>query len=459
MASRRDQLQAYQFMTQRVLSAFVMRETDPAQSPLRRGVGAVFAGMMIAVMVGAGFGVVGIVTKTGSNNWRTDGAVVIEKETGASFLYESGTLHPMLNYTSAVLAAGRSTAVFHEARNSLAGVPRGSTLGIPQAPDSLPGRDKLLGDPWTMCTVGVSGGRTQVTLLVGQAPLGGQPPGAQGLLVVNPDGDTYLVWQGRRYLVRQPKTVVAALFGAVTAIPVGTAWLNGLPPGADIKTITIGNQKGKPSTKVPGRKVGDLVRAQTGTGDQFYVVLDDGLAPLNALQTAIYRGQISTDASDIPVSEMTRVPQSKQLDFPTGDDAPPANPPKLAQPNAGQQLCAATAQAGALPAITIGGSIDQAGEGVATPSTSDSGSALADRVVVSGGHIAVALAVEKADATTGAYYLVTDSGRRYAVTSDAALTALGYVPSDAVKVLSSLLLRIPAGPALDPAAALRVAGD
>ena len=86
MASRRDQLQAYQFMTQRVLSAFVMRETDPAQSPLRRGVGAVFAGLMIAVMVGAGFGVVGIVTKTGSNNWRTDGAVVIEKETGASFL-------------------------------------------------------------------------------------------------------------------------------------------------------------------------------------------------------------------------------------------------------------------------------------------------------------------------------------------------------------------------------------
>jgi len=457
MASRRDQLQAYQFMTQRVLSAFVMRETDPAQSPLRRGVGAVFAGLMIAVMVGAGFGVVGIVTKTGSNNWRTDGAVVIEKETGASFLYESGTLHPMLNYTSAVLAAGRSTAVFHEARNSLSGVPRGSTLGIPQAPDSLPGRDKLLGGTWTTCTVSASGGRTQVTLLVGQAPLGGQSPGAQGLLVVNPDGDTYLVWQGRRYLVHQPKTVVASLFGAVTAIPVGTAWLNGLPSGADIRTITVTGQKGKASTKVPGRKIGDLVKAQTGTGDQYYVVLDDGLAPLNALQTAIYRGQVSTDATDIPVNEMTSVPQSKQLEFPTGDDAPPTKPPTIAQATAGQQLCAATTRAGTLPAITIGGSIDQAGEGVATPSTSDSGSALADRVVVPGGHVALVLAVEKADATTGAYYLVTDSGRRYAVTSDNALVALGYVPTDAVKVLSGLLLRIPAGPALDPAAAVRVA--
>jgi hypothetical protein len=96
---------------------------------------------------------------------------------------------------------------------------------------------------------------------------------------------------------------------------------------------------------------------------------------------------------------------------------------------------------------------------VATPSTSDSGSALADRVVVPGGHVALVLAVEKADATTGAYYLVTDAGRRYAVTSDNALVALGYVPTDAVKVLSGLLLRIPAGPALDPAAAVRVADD
>jgi hypothetical protein len=79
--------------------------------------------------------------------------------------------------------------------------------------------------------------------------------------------------------------------------------------------------------------------------------------------------------------------------------------------------------------------------------------------VVPGGHVALVLAVEKADATTGAYYLVTDAGRRYAVTSDNALVALGYVPTDAVKVLSGLLLRIPAGPALDPAAAVRVADD
>src|SRR5262245_59954113 len=98
MASRRDQLHSYQFLIQRVISAFVMQETDPAQSPLRRGVGAVFAGTMISLLVAAGFGVVGLGSKVGGADWRADGAVIIEKETGASFVFLAGRLHPTLNY-------------------------------------------------------------------------------------------------------------------------------------------------------------------------------------------------------------------------------------------------------------------------------------------------------------------------------------------------------------------------
>ncbi|HKT03691.1 MAG TPA: type VII secretion protein EccB [Rugosimonospora sp.] len=459
MASRRDQLQSYQFMTQRVISAFVMRETDPAQSPLRRGVGAVFAGLMIAVMVGAGFGVYGILTKVGSNNWKTDGAVVIEKESGESFLYQDGTLHPMLNYTSALLAATKPNAVFHEAANSLAGTPRGATLGIPGAPRSLPDRGKLLGLPWTLCTVAASASSrsTTVALLVGEAPAGGQSPGNEGLLVSDASNNTYLIWQGRRYQLRQPTVVVSALFGAAASVPVGRAWLNGLPEGADIAPISIGANRGQPSTKVPGRQVGDLVMTQTGTGTQYYIVFDDGLAPINELQTAIYKGQNSMQPTQITVAEQTKVPVSRKVQIPTGDTAPPAKAPTLMPISATQQLCAAIPRAGGLPAITSGGDIDQAGPGTATGSTSDSGSALADRVVVPGGHLAVVRAVETPDATVGPFYLVTDQGIRYAVTSEAALNLLGYQATDAVKVLSSLVLRIPAGPTLDPAAAIKVA--
>ena len=105
MATRRDQLQSYQFLTQRVISAFVMRETDPPQSPLRRGIGAVFAGVMVAVIVGAVFGVYGLLTKVGSNNWK----VTLNSLTATAAhleITEGSTLVFCRNYT----ASGTGTA-------------------------------------------------------------------------------------------------------------------------------------------------------------------------------------------------------------------------------------------------------------------------------------------------------------------------------------------------------------
>ena len=130
-----------------------MRETDPQQSPLRRGVGAVFGGVMVAVLVAAGFGIYGILTKVGSDGWKTEGAVVIEKETGASFVYLQGVLYPTLNFASAKLAGRPSTQVFRISSNSLGEVPRGNTIGIPGAPNSLPSVKKRIGLPWTICSL------------------------------------------------------------------------------------------------------------------------------------------------------------------------------------------------------------------------------------------------------------------------------------------------------------------
>src|SRR5690349_2164516 len=110
-----------------------MRETDPPQSALRRGVGAAFAGAMIAIILMAGFAVFGLITKIGSGKWQVEGSVIVEKESGASFLYRDGILHPMINYTSAVLAADTPTKVFRESRRTLSRAHRGVTLGIPNA--------------------------------------------------------------------------------------------------------------------------------------------------------------------------------------------------------------------------------------------------------------------------------------------------------------------------------------
>jgi type VII secretion protein EccB len=459
MATRRDQLQSYQFLTQRVISAFVMRETDPAQSPLRRGIGAVFGGLMIAVVVAAGFGVYGILTKVGGDAWKADGSVVIEKETGASFVYFGGQLHPTLNYASALLAAGRpGPAVFRVANKSLASVPRGVTVGIPGAPNSLPPANKRVGLPWTICAVpGTdSAGKTisTVTLVVGDASTGGQPLGDRGMLVRDASsGSTYLVWHGHRHVVQQSRTVVPALFGAVvTTVPAGTAWLNTLPSGVDIAPITV-NDRGKPSAGVPGRTIGDVLIAGPG----HYLVFDDGVAPITALQEAILAAQAPVQPITVAVSETTSAKRSSRLVQPSGDVQAPQSAPPLATPSASDLLCATTRDVKSSPEIWVGGTVAGLDNASPTGSVTVDGVRLADRVLVPAGRVAIVRVLSSPSAETGAYYVVTDLGIRYAVPSQTVLRMLGYLPDHAVGVPSTLVTRIPAGPALDPATATKVA--
>lgn len=457
MASRRDQLQSHQFLTQRVISALVMRETDPAQSPLRRGIGAVFAGLMIAVMVGAGFGVYGLLTKTGSSGWKTDGAVIIEKETGAPYVYQGGELHPMLNYASALLATGGAArAVYNEPADALSGVPRGVMLGIPYAPDSVPDAAHIVRAPWTLCTAAtVDGSGSQsltTTLALARTPSGSVPLGDQGLLVRDPATSlTYLVWHGARYAVAA--SVLPALFGAPTPIPAGTAWLNGLPRGADIAPLTItGN--GSPSPAAGAYDIGAVLSTQVGTGGvQYWLVLSDGLAPITELQEDIVVSQGAAAPRTISAVDAAAIRRSDQLAADT-TIAQPARPPKLAQlPAVSSPMCAVFQDATNPPTVTIGGIPPAGGAGTPTGSRTADGAVLADRILVPAGRAAVVRVMASATSPAGGYDLVTDLGIRYAVASDAVLKLLGYQPSNAVAMQAGLVQLIPAGPALDPVAA------
>ncbi|MDT5028252.1 MAG: hypothetical protein QOE61_4678 [Micromonosporaceae bacterium] len=459
MASRTDQLQSYQFMTQRVISALVMREADPRQSPLRRGIGAVFGGLMIAIMVGAGFGVYGILTKVGSNDWKASGSVVIEKESGASFVYLNGTLHPTLNFTSAMLAAGRpNPSVFRVASSSLGSVPRGITVGIPGAPNSLPAAGKQIGLPWTICAIpGTDGsGRTlnTVALAVSGAPTNGRGLTDQGILAKDAKlGTTYLIWHGRRHLVQSSKTVVPALFGAVNAVPVGTAWLNSLAAGVDIAAIGLSN-KDKPSTAVAGRKNGDVLFAETGSGTQYYMVFDDGVAPLTRLQKDVQGASSPLTPIRVDPSEVNTAPRSARLNPSSADPQPPAAAPSLVAPTGSETLCAVTGDAKSTPTVSVGGTVAGLNTAPPTTSVSSDGVPLADRVLVPAGRVAVVRVLGAPTAESGTYFVVTDLGIKFPVPTAAVLPLLGYSAAQAVDVPAGLVTRIPTGPTLDPAAAV-----
>jgi type VII secretion protein EccB len=449
MASRRDQLQSYQFLNQRVISAFVMRETDPAQSPLRRGIGALFGGLMVAILIGAGFGIYGILTKVGTDQWKSDGSVVVERESGASFVYLRGRLNPALNFTSAKLAAGKpNPTVYRVAAKALAGVPRGVTVGIPNAPASLPGAGQQIGLPWSMCLV--AGENPSAALLVGSAGPSGTDLAEQGLLVSDGSGDTELVWHGYKHKIQDAQTNLAALFGAVDSTTVNTVWLNALPAGADIAAIQVQN-RGAASKQVNNFVNGQVLAVDVGVnGKQFYLVLDNGLLPITALQRTVLNASFPAEPTNVPVTVVSGATQLK----PSGnaEAQPPETPPALATVAAGTTACAVTRAAGKAPTINVGGAAS--GLSSAVPTTGASGGrALADAVGVPAGKFALVRVPG-----SGGYQVVTDLGIRHAVPHADALGRLGYAETSATEVPTALVNAIPAGVTLDPAAAIRPAG-
>ncbi len=456
MATRTDLLHSYQFRTRRVLAALVMRETDPGQSPLRRGVGAVFAGIMVTVVAAAGFGIYGLITKVGGNGWRTPGSVVVERETGATFVYLNDTLYPTLNLASAMLAGGQPNPTVHRvASKSLADVARGNTIGIPGAPDSLPTAARQIGLPWTVCAgTRVAPGQNpaaSVVLAVGLPTSAGRDLADNALLVRDDEQDlTYLVWHGHRYLLRTATTAVPALFGAVTPTDVRTAWLNAIPAGVDIAPAPV-NRRGQESRAMPDYDNGTVLRLEAEAGTQYYLVLDDGLAPLTRLQQVVLDAARPNDPEPVPVdaSVIGAAPASAEVIEPSEVPVP-----SLVTPAPSDLVCATTTPDSTTPVIVTGATVNGVDQATPTPGTSPEGTPLANAILVPAGRVAVIRAVAAPESSTGSYIVVTDIGVGYPVPDASVLPMLGYSPAQATTVPASLATLIPAGPTLDPAAAL-----
>ena len=108
MASRQDQLHSYQFAVQRVVSAVVMRDTDPAQSPFRRVAAATLVGALAAALGLAGAAVVGVLAGGGDGNWRDTGGYRA-RNASAEALRSIGARVPQLRRL-ATLSASRRTS-------------------------------------------------------------------------------------------------------------------------------------------------------------------------------------------------------------------------------------------------------------------------------------------------------------------------------------------------------------
>lgn len=451
MASKKDQLQAYQFLLQRVVSALAVQETDPELPPYRRPTTAAVGGVVITAIALLVMWVFGLVVP-GNRPFTATDVVAVEKETGARHVLIDGRLHPVANYTSALLALDRPAAVRSVSRRSLEGVPRGSRIGIAGAPDALPDAKSLLTGGWSSCSrpgLDETGARTEESLLlVGHTPDGGTQLGDRALLVRA--GDTrYLVVRGYRHELTA-KADVALDLGRETEVSVTSTWLDVLPRGEPIGPVPVAGV-GRRSTAVPGLRltVGQLLEVDDGTGTeadrQRYLVLPRQLQLLTPLQAQVQ--EVAGGADDpAPVSRQEVGRATATTPRPPAAGDPPRTRPDFAPVGDPRSpVCATYDPAGFVPRVVVGAALDAA-------------EALPGGAVVPPGKGTLVEVVASPDqpAGQGTVALVTDDGRLYPLSApDHVRQVLGYDGVDPVRIAQPLAARLPPGPALDPAAARR----
>ncbi|MDX3106451.1 type VII secretion protein EccB [Nonomuraea angiospora] len=459
MHSQRDLYQAYRLTVQRIGLALLRAQPNQPEWPLRRQNIGFLAGIMVAVLLCVGFAVFGLLRPGGTKALEEPGTLIIERETGARFVYsqEQRRLIPVANYASARLVlAAQDVKERVVAREALTKYERGALIGIPEAPDSLPGPANLARGPWAACVqerAEPTGRKPYVTLVAGR-DLGGAPLAEGNALLVDVGGQRWAIWRGTR--MRVPTGIARGLTSAVpAAVPV--AWLNALPEGPDLAAPDV-RGRGRPVAGPGGRTaaVGQVFRAAgvAGGEDRWYVLLDDGLAPLTQAQAtlllsdpdsrAAYGGgavrEIAVDAASANAAPHSRTAVPA--------DGLPAVMPRMTAYDPASPICVVYADTGTGSTrvrLTTGAKLPEP-RGDAT-----------DLVRLPPGR-AVLAGVLPGDGQLNAvqsFYLVTAEGRRYAVPGADVLAKLGYAPGQATPVPANVLQLIPEGPVLDPARAAR----
>ncbi|WP_113702590.1 type VII secretion protein EccB [Nonomuraea lactucae] len=463
MQTRKDLYQAHRLMMQRLGMALLQAEPDVPESPMRRHTVAMFCGLLVAVLVTAGFGIWGMLKPGNATKLTDPGQLLVEEESGAKYVYsqQERRLLPVANYVSARLLLDTATVkVRNVSAASLAGFDRGPYVGIAGAPDSLPAKDRLVKGPWSVCvgqtTDAVGVAKTYVTL-VGGMDVGGAPVGNGAMVVTDEQQQGWVIWGDMRMKVG-PEGISA--LGATALRKVPAAWINAIPTGRDFRAPSIPNRGKSVRSPDGGRaRVGQIFLSpgMAGSSDRWYVLAEDGLAAITVTQATLLRNDPASRKAygSRPVEPIT-------IDAATANAARsriqllggglPTTMPKVITPAANAPLCAvyADTQKGSTRAkITSGARIT-----IPVPRATG-GQEHFDQIVMPHGGAAVAglLPNDGQLSAINTYYLVTEQNRRFPLVSAAQLETFGYDASVVAPLPAQLLHMIPEGPRLDPAAA------
>jgi type VII secretion protein EccB len=451
MATTRDHVAAYDYESRRRVTSLMLGVDEASRDPHRRLNRTMVGSAVIAVLVMAAFGIIGLLGGGPGPRLPDSGAVLV-KGSGDRYVLVDGVLHPALNLSSALLVGGgRLTEV---RASALEGRRRGLPVGILGAPDGLPHR--LATGPWTVCVLpsGSQVVRPQVEVLAGL------PAPAQGVLgpsaaIVAENGDTsWMITLGRRYRLAGNTRTVLGLQDA-RLMPVPARVLDTLPEGPEIAIPAV-RRGGTPRTALPVKAaVGDVIQTQvTGQRPSYSLVQTDGLSPITPLTAVLL---LAAD-SKLVTADPAAINAATSKQAVPGQPGWPKEVPTAVDPVRGQPLCISTTpgtppgdapwavSVSLPPALPTPGPVPP----IATKVGDDPD--LATSVAIPPGTGALVLATTTSG-QDGGYNLITESGQRFPITSADAVARLQLNPNSASRLPLPFVVLLPSGPTLDPQAA------
>lgn len=487
MATHKDQLNAYTFARRRTVAAFLQPSLTGAEAQAPRALRALLPGIVTGALVLAGFGAWGLIKPGAPLGWDNTGENVLvgsESTTRYVVLDTDGVkqLHPVLNLASAKLLLDPQKFKVLKVDEKVLDGPKlshGATVGIPNAPDRLPGSGAAAEQKvWAVCAQPAAGAgqaarQAVFVLSPSQASqtltAAGTLTGAKALYVQGPDGVRYLVdGSGTRFPLGgstegERNLLIRLLFDeSAQPEPVSAQWLETLNLGSPLDFPVV-PAFGQPSTAAgldaKSNKVGMVIEATSGAATHKYVVLKDRIAPVSELTAHLLmnsRQSVGFYPGDkeaaIPVAAAAISPDSVTFyadkGWPTVVPAQ-VNGASVAGGSSSQTICSVMYQ-GKLDALGRPALGAWAGSSfpVATGATSSvyvtPGSGLLYREV-SGGAVAPSAggnavgssggssagSSSGSDTLSGSVYLLTDTGLRYSLPTNNDSTAKGAAAAGA----------------------------
>lgn len=452
MATKKDLVEAYSFSRRRLVTAFVSgapggREVEPAR-PGRMIVG----GVALAVLLIAGAAVAGALTKRPPVDWSSPGLVTDDH--GALYVILSdeqsagqATLRPVINVTSARLILGADAKTKSVPDKTLATQRKGPSIGILDAPATVPAADHLINSGWVACTT--DGGGLQADVRTDPEV---QRASGTGFVVRAAESKArYLIAEAEvpdhpvrayRYLMADNDALDAELHLDTTdEITVPDAWLALFPPGGDLSKKGLGIPSwGQPVT-LPGYAAGAQVGDYVERGDTRYVYTGTGFAPLTDFAFTVLQYTVAGKRLPRALQATTTDPPFKAVAAPYRDSSWPET--RVQRSAAATDTFCGQLETGkdTEPAVRL----------ATVPTGSPLGGDVAAgqrKVVVEPGYGALVRSADWGATGGGTVALVDDGGRSYSVAGPTEVENLGYKSVPPVVVPVSWVQLFTPGPDL-----------